>query len=127
MSTTSKKTIINPEDKKYVESLPTTADLYREVDQQIRIFKEEEKRRKKVLVRETVEHGEELLQEIEEKRIAKEEKRVEMIEYIYDTSKEEFVTLKETKNMPYEEVEKVYNNVKEYYKPWWRKVVNVFR
>lgn len=127
MSSTTKKTIIDPEDKRLVDAFPSTADLYREVDAQLRQFKEEDKRKKRVLVKQTLNDGEELFQEIEDKRIAKEEERVIMIEYIYKNSKEKFVTLKEAKNLPYDDIKRIHNQVVENKKPMWRKIINVFR
>lgn len=127
MSTTSKKVPISPKSKRLADEELTTADTYRELDQYIRLIKEEENVRKRGLVRETIELGEELIEEIDEKRKVKEEKRLLMVEYIYKISKEEFITVKESTKLPYEDLEPIYTQVIEWKKPWWRKIVNVFR
>lgn len=127
MSTRSKKAPVDSESKRLVDEQLSTDDAYRELDQYIRLVKEEENARKRGLVRETIDLGEELLEEIDEKNRLKEEKRLLMIEFIFENSKEEFITVKKSTNLPYEDIEPIYNQVAEWKKPWWRKVVNVFR
>jgi hypothetical protein len=127
MSTTSKRAPIDPKSKEELENLMTTEDSYRELDAYIRLLKEEEAARKRRLTREVVEVGDEMVAEIEEKHIKREQERIEMMEKIFEISKEEFLTVKEMKEMPYEDIKKTYGDVLEWKKPWWRKLINVFR
>ncbi len=127
MSTTSKKVPIDPESIKRVAEELTTSDMYREFDRYVRMQKDEDDIRKKGLARQLEDIGEEAVGQIEDKFNMREEKRVEMMEFIYQHSQEQFITVKEAKDLPYEDIEPIYNNVVEWEKPWWRKVVNVFR
>lgn len=127
MSTTSKKAKISEESKKFTESLLTTDDEYRNLDKYLRASKDENNVRKRKLARDIASDGEKYLQEIEEKNKDRENKRMSMIESIYSNSQEKFIPLKELKQLPYEDVVDIHNKVNEWKKPWWRKVINVFR
>ena len=127
MSTTSKKIPIDPKSKALVESQLTTDQEYRELDAYLRMIKEEDSIKKRRLSRDIEDVGEEMVAEIETKALEKEEKRIQMIEYIYDHSQEKFITLKEANKLAFEDITPIYENVVEWEKPWWRKLVNVFR
>lgn len=127
MSTTSKKAPIDPKSKEKAENLLTTADAYRELDAYLRAVNAETSIRRKGMARNIADVGEEMVAEIEEKNKEREKKRIQMIEFIYDKSKEEFVTLKEANKLPFEEIGVIYQRVVETKKPWWRQLVNLFR
>ena len=75
MCTKTRKAPIDPKSKKIVEAQLTTDDLYRELDNSIRLEKEDNERKKNRLAREIVEQGDNLLKEIEEKQQKKEQER----------------------------------------------------
>ena len=127
MSTTSKKVPIDPKSTKRVAEELTTSDMYREFDRYISMQKEEDAVRRRGLARQLEDIGPEMVEQIEEKVAEREEKRIEMVEQIYNLSQEQFISLKEAKDLPYEDLEPIYNNVMEWEKPWWRKIINVFR
>jgi hypothetical protein len=127
VSSTTKKVPIDPESKRLVDEQLSTDDAYRELDGYIRQIKEEENVRKRRLVKLAIHDGEELIQEIDEKHKLKEEKRLSMIEYIFKNTKENFITIKESTKLPYEDLKPIYDQVVEYQKPWWRKIINMFR
>lgn len=126
MSTTSKKPIIDPKSKEMLKQELTTADMYRELDQYLRLRKKEENIKKSRMINKIIDDGENLVREIEEKNTVHEKKRIQMIEYIYFHSKEKFITIKELKDLPYEDVQNIYKTVIEWEKPWWKKLISVF-
>lgn len=127
MSTRTKKAPIDPNSIKEMEEQLSTIELYREWDEYLRMEKDEQERKKRRFAREIVESGAELVQEIEEKNLEREEKRIELIEEIYKTANETIISLKELKDLPLEEIIPIHKKIIELKKPWWRQIINIFR
>jgi len=127
MCTKTRKAPIDPKSKKIVEAQLTTDDLYRELDNSIRLEKEDNERKKNRLAREIVEQGDNLLKEIEEKQQKKEQERASMMQYIYENSKEKFIKIEKLSKLDFDETKEIYERVVEWKKPWWKKLINIFR
>ena len=127
MSSTTKKPIIDPKSKAESEALSTTADLYREYDAFLREQRKREDGRRNRLAESLAEQAPELVMEIDEKREQEELKRVELVEFIYKESKEEFIEFKKLTKLSYEDVVLLHKRVIENKKPWWQKTINMFR
>jgi hypothetical protein len=127
MSSTTKKPPISKKSQEYADSLLTTDDEYRNLDRYLRANQEQLNIKKRRLAREIASEGEIHLREIEEKNRERETRRMQMVEFIYTNSKETFITLKELKDLPFDDVAPIYSKVKEWKKPWWQRAVNIFR
>ena len=127
MSSTTKKAKISEESKAFSESLLSTDDEYRNLDKYLRANRHQLEVKKRRLAREVSFEGEQHLKEIEEKNREREQRRMQMVEFIYTNSKEKFITIKELKDMPFDDIVPIYDQVNEWLKPWWRKAINVFR
>lgn len=127
MSTKTTKAPIDPKSIRELKEQLSTDDLYRELDQYLRAKREEDNIKKRSMAKKIFSEGEQLMQEIEEKKVRLEAERLSMIEFIHKNSQEKFITLKEATQMDYEEIKRVHARVLEWKKPIWRRFLNIFR
>lgn len=124
MSSTTKKTIIDPKSRKIADELETTADLYRGLAEYERQLKEEDNLKKQRLARQMYEIGDEMVSEIKEKENINNIKKAEIIEELYKLSKEELITIKEANEMSIEELNPILFKAKDLNKPWYIKFLD---
>lgn len=120
MSSTTKKTRIDPKSKEYVDSLMTTSDMYRALSDYERSIKEENDIKKRRIAKEIENMGQHYLDEIDRKNQEKENEKNEMIKSIVSLKDESFIKLSDLNEMSYDEVKSIYIKVMDSKKPWYR-------
>ena len=120
MSSTTKKTPIDPESQRQADELQTTFDLYREYSEYERKVKEENEMRKRHMASEIARDAEHFINEIDQKEELKEQERQEMGLYILKETQETVVSKAELDNMTHEEIKSIYIKVQDSKKPWYR-------
>ena len=125
MSTKTKNINISPNSKRIVDELETTEDLYRGLAEYERQMKLDDKRKRKRLATQFAEIGNEMVENIQEKQKTKEEKRIEIIERIYNLSGDKFVSVKEANELTIEELKPILFNAENINKPWYVKLFDL--
>jgi hypothetical protein len=120
MSSTTKKTPIDPKSKEYADSLQTTFDMYRELSDYERSIREEDNAKKRLIAKEIELMGEKFINEIDTKHALKEEERQEMVDYIIHNTQQTLVMKRDLDHMTYEEVKSIYIKAQDTKKPWYR-------
>lgn len=120
MSSTTKKTPIDPESQKRADELKTTFDLYHEYSEYERKVKEENEMRKKHIASEIAKNANTFIEEINKKEEIKEQERQEMGIYILKETQETIIKKVELDNMTHEEIKSIYVKVKDSKKPWYK-------
>lgn len=120
MSSTTKRTPIDKESQEYLDTLMTTPQMYRALSDYERSIKEENDVKKRMIANEIAAMGDIFIQEIDEKHELIEEERLDMIEFIIQTTKEELVPAKELRNMSHDEVKSIYVKAQDSKKSWYQ-------
>lgn len=119
MSSTTKKTPIDKKSQEYLDSLETTEQLFRNLSDYERMCREENDQKKRMIAEEIASMGEHYVEEINNKHKQKEEERLDMIDYIIETTKEKLVKAYDLKQMTYEEVKSIYVKAQDSKKSWF--------
>lgn len=123
MSSTTKKTPIDPASKEYEDSLMTTSQMYRALSDFERSIKNENDIKKNRIANEIANFGNQYVEEIEIKHQIKEDERQDMVNFIIRNKKLDMPKVREIKNMPYEDVKSIYIKAKDEKKSWYRLLI----
>lgn len=120
MSSTTKKTPIDPKSKEYADSLMTTSQMYRALSDYERSIREENDIKKRKIADEISKMGNIYLQEIDDKHELKEQERLDMIDYVVGNTGQKFAKVRDLNNMSYDEIKSIYIKAKDSKKSWYR-------
>lgn len=120
MSSTTKKPKISEESRKKLESLDTTFDLYRSLDEYIRDSRKNISYAKERMVQEFNQMGEKYVEEIDKK----EQQKVETIREIFRTVGDRYGSKEELSQLTYGEVQNIQIKIKESKKNFFTRIVD---
>lgn len=123
MSSTTKKTPVDEESQEYIDSLETTPQMYRALSDYERTLKDENDKKKSMIAREIANMGEVYIDEIETKHEEIEIERLDMIDFIIQTTEQKLVKARDLRNMSHEEVKSIYIKAQDTKKPWYRLLI----
>lgn len=126
MSSTTKKTLIDKKSQEYIDSLQTTSQMYRALSDYERAVKEENDHKKKMFAKEVANMGEVYMEEIDTKHEEIENERLDMIDFIIETTEEKLVKVRILRKMSHEEVKSIYLKAQDSNKPWYRLLIEFF-
>ena len=124
MSIISKKLIIDPKDTEKINELKTTTEMYQEYDEFLRKTKQEQEKKKEILANRFYRIGNEMIEEIENKREEEREERNNKIKFILKNFKNNSIKKSKLNNLNNEDLESIYIKVKESKIPWLKKLIN---
>lgn len=120
MSSTTKKPKISEESRKKLESLDTTFDLYRSLDEYIRDSRKNISYAKERMAQEFNQMGEKYVEEIDKK----EQQKVETIREIFRTVGDRYGSKEELSQLTYGEVQNIQIKIKESKKNFFTRIVD---
>lgn len=120
MSTKTKSPLIDKESQEYLDSLETTPQMYRALSDYERSISEENDSKKRMIAKEIANMGDQYMKEIDNKHEIIENERLNMIQFIIQTTEQTLVPAKELRKMSYDEVKSIYVKAQDTKKPWYQ-------